>query len=85
MCNSCSSHGKQCVEQSYGHIKEAGIDKRVGLKDRVKELEALVNQLLQKEGGDTADIAIPERYRRKLDAQNGVLSPPESNIERDHR
>jgi hypothetical protein len=82
ICNGCKTHGKTCIEQTYNHIKEAGIDKRVGLKDRVKELEALVNQLMDKDNLDSK-VEIPERYREKLKErrvkrQGGLLSPSDS-------
>lgn len=72
-CNACNAHGRDCVEQTYQDVKNGGLDKRIGLKQRVRELENLVQQLVGK-GADGVRILEDDICLRPGD----LLSPPTS-------
>lgn len=78
-CHSCTTHGRECAEQTYQDVKNGGLDKRVGLKQRVRELETLVQQLVEKGGADAK--ALEDSVRN---GQGDFLSPPQSTGTRSH-
>ena len=87
ICHGCLTHGRDCTEQTYNEVKNGGLDKRVGLKERVRELEALVEQLVEKGGADAREIEQRLRKSKDSDAASsgGFLSPPDSNADKDGR